>query len=251
MVGPLPRFAEPKLTRNGAQVVTELGVHVPKQPPLPDLIEPESLGVVDRSQHEPLVLVEHPRISVLGNYRLAGWSHAMEPTWLRSSAMDRLAQAADSLPDRWGMCVFDAWRPLDLQAELYDAAYADPDLPPGFVSPADPDPRTPPPHLTGGTVDASLTLDGIALGLGADFDDFTARARADAIEAEPGVDRELRRLLYWTMRRVGFVVLDCEWWHFEYGTRRWATITGRCPLFGPASPPLGSSRPGLSTDQGA
>ena len=48
------------------------------------------------------------------------------------------------------------------------------------------------------------------------------------------IDRDLRRWLYWSMTEAGFVVLNCEWWHFEYGTRRWGAIRGNDPLFGPA-----------------
>jgi D-alanyl-D-alanine dipeptidase len=234
--GVMPRFDEPLLTRPGAEVCLELGVQPPPQRPIPDLVEPDSAPEVTDPVLEDLVRISHPRIAVLENYRRAGWVHARADAWLRPSALARLVATADQLPDRWGLCVFDAWRPLRLQEELYDAAYGNPGLPPGFVSEPDPDPATPPPHLTGGTVDCSLTLDGIPLGLGAGFDDFTDRARADSLESEPGVNRELRRWLYWLMREVGFVVLDCEWWHFEYGTRRWAAITGEMPLFGPAGP---------------
>ena len=48
--------------------------------------------------------------------------------------------------------------------------------------------------------------------------------------------RELRRLLYRTMHDAGFVVLHCEWWHFEFGTRRWAAIRSERPRYGPAVP---------------
>jgi D-alanyl-D-alanine dipeptidase len=194
---------------------------------------PPVLAPVD----EPLVPVAHPRIQVLENYRSSGWIHATDGTWLRTSTMERLGAAAGSLPDRWGLCVFDAWRPLPLQAELYDAAYADSELPAGFVSEPIADPQLPPPHLTGGAVDCSLTVDNIALGLGAGFDDFTDIAHAGALKDQPGLDRDLRRWLFWTMHSAGFVILDCEWWHFEYGTRRWAALTGHEPLFGPSSPP--------------
>ena len=37
------------------------------------------------------------------------------------------------------------------------------------------------------------------------------------------------------MTAAGFVVFDGEWWHFEYGTRRWGAVTGNAPLFGPAA----------------
>jgi D-alanyl-D-alanine dipeptidase len=187
---------------------------------------------------EPMVPVAHERIAVLENYRKAGWEQARAGTWLRRGAFDRLVRVAEALPERWGICVFDAWRPLGLQEELYEAAYGNPGLPPGFISVPDSDPTTPPPHLTGGTVDCSLTLDDIPLGLGTAFDDFTRCAQANILEDQPSADRELRRWLYFSMRTVGFVILDCEWWHFEYGTRRWASVTGRKPLYGPASPPV-------------
>ena len=149
----------------------------------------------------------------------------------------RLALAAATLPSGYGLAVFDAWRPLVLQQALYEAAYADPTLPPGFVSEPSTDPATPPPHLTGGTLDVTLTHRGAALALGTDFDDFTAAAHTAFFEKTPGSVREHRRLLYWAMATAGFVVIDCEWWHFEYGTRRWAALTGSTPLFGAAQAP--------------
>ena len=162
---------------------------------------------------------------------------ASPSTLLREDALVQLGTAADSLPDGFGLAVFDAWRPLALQAELYDAAYGVPGLPEGYVAEPIADPRTPPPHVTGGVVDLTLTFDGIPLALGTGFDDFTPRAAAGALEHEPGVERQLRRLLYHTMHDAGFVVLDCEWWHYEFGTRRWAAITGNEPRYGPAAPP--------------
>lgn len=233
------------LTELGSYICDERGVVPPAQQPMPELIEPATFPRVTHPVDEPFVEIAHPRIAALGNYHKAGWLNARAGTWLRRSALERLMVAAEGLPERWGLCVFDAWRPLPLQAELYQAAYGDPGLPPGFVSEPDPDPATPPPHLTGGTVDISFTLDETPLGLGAGFDDFTPRARASALEGEHGVDRELRRWLYWTMRSAGFVVLDCEWWHFEYGTRRWAAITGNEPIFGPGMPNID---PGAKTE---
>jgi zinc D-Ala-D-Ala dipeptidase len=229
----VPRFDQPCFTCSPS----EIGLDAPESVALPVLVEPiEKLPVVAPSD-EPLVPVEHRRIRVLGNYWHAGWDHAVPGAWLRIGAMERLAAVADGLPSRFGLAVFDAWRPLALQSVLYDAAYADPDLPPGFVSYPDTDPTTPPPHLTGGTVDLSLTFDGTPLALGTVFDDFTDAARSDSCESTPGPDRELRRMLFWRMRDADFVLLDCEWWHFEFGTRRWAAIRGAPPIYGPAGLP--------------
>lgn len=231
-----PRFDYPLLSRPAAVVVAEAGVAIADERPLPYLIEP-ALPLVTDPVDEPMVPVAHPRIRVLGNYWHAGWVHARPDCWLRADAMDRLVAVVDGLSERWGLAVYDAWRPLALQAELYDAAYADSSLPPGFVAPPVTNPQAPPPHLTGGTVDLTLTLDGTPLALGTDFDGFTDQAAAMALEDVAGVDRELRRRLYWAMRAQGFVALTFEWWHFEYGTPRWAGVTGRSPFYGPAASP--------------
>jgi zinc D-Ala-D-Ala dipeptidase len=232
-----PRFDQPCFTCRPADVGVVVGGAVAEGAPLPALVEPADKPLVTMPSSESLVPVEHRRIRVLGNYWHAGWDHAVPGAWLRSGALERLATVADSLPDRFGLAVFDAWRPLALQSVLYNAAYTDPGLPPGFVSYPDTDAATPPPHLTGGTVDLSLTFDGAPLALGTGFDDFTDAARSDSWETIPGVDCELRRMLFWRMRDADFVLLDCEWWHFEFGTRRWAAIRGTRPIYGPATLP--------------
>lgn len=202
---------------------------------LPPLIEPADQPLVDRPTVEALLPVAGPRIRDLAAYHATGWKSAPRVGLLRASALARLRAAAESLPGEFGLAVFDAWRPLALQQEVFDVAYAGPTLPPGFVNPPSADPLTPPPHLTGGTVDVTLTWQNMPLALGTSFDAFDERARTAHFEATPGRVRDLRRLLYWTMRDVGFVVLNQEWWHFEYGTRRWAAITGNAPLYGAAS----------------
>jgi zinc D-Ala-D-Ala dipeptidase len=234
----MPTFDVPRTTQRPTEVLRELGVSledlgIEPQPPLPVLTDPEPSPVTSPSA-EALVPIVHRRIRVLSNYFHAGWEHASVAMLLRESAMQRLTAVVDALPPRIGLAVFDAYRPLPLQAELYDAAYSDTRLPPGFVSEPVADPATPPPHLTGGTVDLSLTIDGIALALGTDFDGFTEDAETVFLENTPGPDRELRRFLVHRMRAEGFVALHCEWWHFEYGTRRWAAIKGLQPIYGPA-----------------
>ncbi|HJO98721.1 MAG: M15 family metallopeptidase [Acidimicrobiales bacterium] len=231
-----PRLDEPCLTQPATEVLTEHGGEVPEARPLPELGDPDAPAVSDPVD-EPLVPVSHDRILLLHNYLQAGWTHARAGCWLRQSVAVLLADVADALPDRWGLAVFDAWRPLDLQLELYEAAVADPTVPTWLFAEPDPDPQRPPPHLTGGAVDLTLTHDGVALAPGTGFDDMTPASAAAALEATTGPDREVRRLLFWSMKAAGFVVFDSEWWHFEYGTRRWGAVTGNAPLFGPAAEP--------------
>ena len=236
-IGP-ERFLLPCYTRPAEQVVAACAFDLEPQPVLPHLLDP-AYPPVQTPSSDPLVPLSHRRIRVLSNYWHAGWDAALPTTWLRAEAFDRLSHVAENLPDRLGLAVFDAWRPLALQAELYDAAYHEPGLPDGFVAEPIADPTTPPPHLTGGTVDLTLTLDGTPLALGTGFDDFTSAAFTESLENIPGASRELRRLLYRSMRAAGFVVLHCEWWHFEFGTRRWGAVTGNEPMYGPAAAPAG------------
>ena len=182
---------------------------------------------------EPLVPVEHPRLKVLSAYFYAKWPQARQGAWLRRYVAGRLYVAAESLPDGFGLAVFDAWRPLELQTALYESAYAEPNLPAGYVAPPSTNPAIPSPHLTGGAVDLTLTWAGTPLRLGTDFDEFTAAAHPAAFESTPGQLRDLRRLLLHTMEDVGFVRDVREWWHFEYGTRRWGACTGATPRYGP------------------
>lgn len=226
----------PGLTVPATEAVAAARVTLPPTQSLPTLVDPPQ-PQVDHPVEEALVAVDHPRISCLESYLRAGWSEAVPGCLLRATVVDRLGKAADSLPERWGLAIFDGWRPHSLQTELYEAAYADPELPPGFFAEPSDQPSVPSPHLTGGSVDLTLCLDGTPLALGTDFDDLTPLAHTSALEGEPGIERDARRLLYHTMVAQGFVVFHQEWWHFEYGTRRWAAITDRPALYGPASLP--------------
>lgn len=232
----MPRFDQPDLLASCEAICEAAGVVVPPQPPLPACVEPEALPVT-RPLDEPLVPVSHPRTTTIPAYLLGGWPGARRDQWLRTEVHQRLGAAADSLPERFGLAVLDAWRPLELQIELYTAATSDPRVPPELIAEPSTDPATPPSHLTGGAVDCTLTVDGRPLALGTGFDDLTALAHIDGIEDTPGVARELRRLLYWTMHRQDFVVFHAEWWHFEFGTRRWAAVVGSAPRYGPTAPP--------------
>lgn len=230
-----PRFGEPRLTIPIEEALDRAQLVLEAQRPLAAL---SALPVhrVTRECDEPLVTVDHPRIKYLENYRLGGWSAATDRCVCRSGVLDRLRLAADRLPEGFGFAVFDAWRPLELQLELYEAALASPEIEDWLVAAPSTDPQTPPPHLSGGAIDLTLTIGGFPVELGTMFDDSSSLARAAALEDEPGPAREARRMLYWIMNSVGFVVLSNEWWHFEFGTARWAAITGQTAIYGAVSP---------------
>lgn len=227
-------------------------LQIPARAELPVLLDPEAAGAqqlprvsadaIGRS--EPLVVVNHPRIRTIGSYWHLGLTSSIGQLWLRRGAAARVVAAAESLPPDWGLAVFDGWRDPMLQQELYRLAYSRPGLPPGFVSRPSPDPATPTPHTTGGTADLTLTWRNRPMSMGTGFDEFDVRAFTASLEgpdATPDEEarqaRDLRRLLYATMSAAGFVVLAREWWHFEYGTRLWAGVGGKQPLYPAAARP--------------
>ena len=204
--------------------------------PLPTLIEPSHLPkVIAPSLHDadPLIAVDSNQVKVLSHYWNEGYTNSYKTAFVRSSVATRLYAAVKALPIGFGLAVFDAYRDLDLQTKIYEKVYADPSVPHGFVSQPSTNPSTPPPHLTGGAVDVTLTYQDCPLALGSNFDEFTDLAHASAYEKTPGKIRKLRRLLFWTMHDQGFRVLNCEWWHFEIGTPRWSAITEKEPWYGP------------------
>jgi D-alanyl-D-alanine dipeptidase len=145
------------------------------------------------------------------------WYHrrglpAPETVLVREGVRDRLLLSAGSLPDTLSLVVLDGWRPRELQRELHAEAYRSGVLPSGFV--ADPDDVCPP-HLSGGTVDVTVAFEGIPLGLGTGFDEFTAAAHLVAFEDTPGPVADLRRMLTAALGAGRFTPLWCEWWHFD------------------------------------
>ncbi len=192
--------------------------------------------------HDGCVWVEpayHPR----------GYAQALPDLWLRDEIVERLTRAAQGLGgEGLGLLLWDGWRPLSLQRQLWDEYRHSLAASTGlegealdarvreFVAPVTDDGT--PAHSTGGAVDLSLcTSEGTALDMGGEFDELTDRShpgfyeRPDLTPDEEKY-RARRRLLHRVMSDQGFERLPSEWWHFEYGTPNWAEWTGGRALFG-------------------
>lgn len=205
--------------------------------PVANAAEVEALPDAPTGGWSDLVPIAHPRVRVMGAYWHEGWPYAVPGAYLRAEVAQRLVVAVEALPPSFGLGVWDAWRDPRLQAVLHDRVYRDESLPPGFVAYPDPDPRRCPPHASGGTADLTLTWRGHCLALGTGFDAFVPAAAAAALEPDgPPLARDLRRLLARVMSAAGFVPHPQEWWHWEFGTRYWAALTGEAVRFGHARP---------------
>jgi zinc D-Ala-D-Ala dipeptidase len=152
----------------------------------------------------------------------------------------RLLRATRAFPTDIALCVFDGHRSLLVQQGLWDVFSAQvktehPDWSDAqienhvkqFVAYPNPNPDRPPPHRTGGAVDVYLVsrTTGVPLPMGTEPDETDEKSVTDWYERHPIESNSFahnRRLLYHAMIEAGFVNYPGEWWHYEYGTLRWA-----------------------------
>ncbi|SCG73896.1 D-alanyl-D-alanine dipeptidase [Micromonospora echinaurantiaca] len=157
---------------------------------------------------------------------------------VRRGVADRLLAAQRALPAGLRLLVVEGYRPYRAQLEIFtgyreELRRAHPDWPPErlhrettkFVSPVEVAP-----HSTGGAVDLTLcSEDGVELDLGTEID-ATPEASADACFTDsPAVSataRRHRRIMGAALRGAGLVNYPTEWWHWSYGDRYWALLTG-------------------------
>lgn len=132
--------------------------------------------------------------------------------YLRYGTVKKLAAAQESLQAQgYGLLVWDAFRPVPAQFALWeicpDSRYvADPNK--GFSS-----------HSRGNTVDVTLvSLDGGAVSMPTDFDDFSAKADRDYSDVD-GEAASHAAVLERAMTEAGFRPYSGEWWHFSDAER--------------------------------
>lgn len=185
--------------------------------------------VLEQECGEPLVAIAEacPRVKVLRPQVIP---------WLRASVCAKLHAASLSLPEGIFLSVWDAWRSLDRQRQIYEwmtacALEAQPDLTPSalrrkvnrWVAPwAEP---APPGHCTGAAVDVVLVNEqGDELDIISPYERFAA-----APTYVYGLSEEAQRnrdLLVSTMLAQGFSNCRDEYWHYSYGDAGWAVREG-------------------------
>lgn len=152
--------------------------------------------------------------------------------YLRYGTAKKLAAASAELAEMGlGLLVWDAFRPANAQARLWEA-YPDP----AYVSPPGTGYRA---HCRGSAVDLTLVAlaTGEALPMPTGFDDFSPLADRDYSDCA-AEEAENARLLEQVMARHGFAPYEAEWWHYSDTTEH--------PIeehFDPAAPGAGNSAP--------
>lgn len=125
---------------------------------------------------------------------------------LRKTAATRLAQVqADLKRQGLGLKVFDCYRPLSVQKQLWQLF---PD--PNFVA----NPARGSRHNRGSAVDLTLVHSNGEQPMPSEFDEFSERAALDYAGGSAEA-RQNREMLQQAMKKRGFVPLQTEWWHFD------------------------------------
>ncbi|MGX4688764.1 M15 family metallopeptidase [Streptomyces sp. JNUCC 63] len=166
--------------------------------------------------------------------------------YLREGVLERLLKAQAMLPQGLRLLFVEGYRPPSLQRKYFEE-YADqlrtihPDWSAEQIHSSASRHVSPPdiaPHSASAAVDLTLAdADGRELDLG-------TRMNADSEESESACythadnisekARVNRKLLSTVLTAVGLVNYPTEWWHWSFGDRYWALITGKtAALYGP------------------
>ena len=189
----------------------------------------------------------HPYMALGAPYGTSG-----NPFQLRLGVVQRLLDAQQQLVEhdpRLRLSIFDAWRPIAVQAFMVDHSITElcrergvearsghafdqvvADVGRFWAAPSR-DPATPPPHSTGAAVDLTLSSsDGTPLAMGGDIDAIGAVSEpqhyAGREDSEARCWHQRRQLLAEVMGAAGFAQHPNEWWHYSFGDQLWAWRKG-------------------------
>ncbi|MBI2785496.1 MAG: M15 family metallopeptidase [Legionella longbeachae] len=187
--------------------------------------------MVDLIDHQEIIFGPSPEIPNNSDY-----------TKMRKTVYEKLKKAQSMLPKGLRFCLYESYRSLDLQKNLFDTRYAKvknkyPDWSAEqiftetirMVSPIINQDGSPniPPHSTGAAIDVYLINeqgDAIEMGIHPkdwmeDIDGSLSLTTSQAISEEA---KQNRRIMTKALEAVDFVNYGHEYWHWSYGDRYWA-----------------------------
>ena len=189
----------------------------------------------------------HPYMALGAAYGASG-----TPFQLRLGVVQRLLDAQQQLIEHdpsLRLSIFDAWRPIAVQAFMVDHSIAElcrergvevrsgdafdqvvADVGRFWAAPSR-DPMTPPPHSTGAAVDLTLSsCDGTPLAMGGEIDAIGAVSEPQHYAGRDDSNarrwHQRRQLLAEVMGAAGFAQHPNEWWHYSFGDQLWAWRRG-------------------------
>lgn len=157
---------------------------------------------------------------------------------LREGVLHRLRAAQSLLPAGLRLLVVEGYRPLALQRTYFEdyaatLRTANPNWPETQVHTAASRYVSPPgiaPHSAGAAVDLTLAdTDGHELDLGTWINASPEESKGACYTQATDITaaaKENRRILCTALTAAGLVNYPTEWWHWSYGDRYWALMTG-------------------------
>lgn len=130
------------------------------------------------------------------------------PALVHRSTAEKLRKVAKELKEHgYAIKIWDAWRPPEAHHALWNAVQDE-----RYVVPPKKGLSW---HCYGISIDLTLVrLDGTAVEMPSGFDEFSTRAASKYTGGDPEIARRVT-LLQTAMKRVGFRVIESEWWHFD------------------------------------
>ncbi|MFI6601148.1 M15 family metallopeptidase [Nonomuraea sp. NPDC050536] len=167
---------------------------------------------------------------------------------LRAGLLVRLEKAESLLPSGYHLLIVEGFRPIPTQHRYFteyrdELVAANPEMSPEeayvlasrYVSPVDVAP-----HTAGAAVDLTLCdPDGVEYDMGTQVNDNPEQSDGACYTGAANISPEARRhrdLLAAALEPSGLVNYPTEWWHWSYGDRYWALMTGtQAAVYGPAT----------------
>jgi D-alanyl-D-alanine dipeptidase len=156
---------------------------------------------------------------------------------LRTGVLERLLVAQNALPEGLRLLIIEGHRPLVLQRHYFvghreDLRRAHSSWTPEQLDAEASKHVSPPavaPHPCGAAVDLSLWCEERELDLGTPVNATPEDSQGACFSAAANISTEARHwrnVLGDAMSSAGLVNYPPEWWHWSYGDRYWAAITG-------------------------
>ena len=210
-----------------------------KRIPNQKMIEP--YGISNYIDEELVELTEDYGFIIDMQYPKMNFINSINKCLVRKEVLDRLLIAKRYLPKGITFKIWDGYRPMILQQDIYDRYSKDiikqlhleklekekqDYVIAQYVSIPINTKELYPLHTTGGSIDLTLIDENTKeeIDLGVKFDEFSCLSKSNAYE-QKGMDKHIRqnrRILYNAMIKAGFTNLPSEIWHYDYGNRAWA-----------------------------
>jgi zinc D-Ala-D-Ala dipeptidase len=203
---------------------------------------------------ETLVLLSDPEVSAVSvrdcgePLTALGESFGPSRALVRASVARRLVLARDELPPGVGLRVVAGFRTAAAQRAIISSYAAALRIAHPAIGAAELErltsrfvaPLAVAPHVGGAAVDLTLVDSaGRELDLGTPVDATPEQSEGACYFDAPKVSRQARasrELLARVLRGAGLVNYPTEWWHWSYGDRYWALMTGApAALYGPVA----------------